>query len=63
MPELGTTKGVPWMRRGDQAWMDANPDKINEALLIVAKQRNGPCDVVKLVFLSAQTRFVNYRHP
>jgi replicative DNA helicase len=51
------------MRRGDQAWMDANPDKINEALLIVAKQRNGPCDVVKLVFLSAQTRFVNYRHP
>jgi replicative DNA helicase len=48
------------MHRGDQEWMDANPDKINEALVIVAKQRNGPCDTVKLTFLSGQTRFVNY---
>ncbi len=48
------------MHRGDQEWMDANPDKINEALIIVAKQRNGPCDNVKLTFLSGQTRFVNY---
>ena len=48
------------MHRGDQEWMDANPDKINEALVIVAKQRNGPCDTVKLTFLSGQTRFVNF---
>jgi replicative DNA helicase len=48
------------MHRGDQEWMDANPDKINEALLIVAKQRNGPCDTVKMTFMSANTRFVNY---
>jgi replicative DNA helicase len=48
------------MHRGDQEWMDANPDKINEAQLIIAKQRNGPCDTVKLTFLSGNTRFVNY---
>jgi len=48
------------MHRGDQEWMDANPDKINEAQLIIAKQRNGPCDNVKLTFLSGNTRFVNW---
>lgn len=48
------------MHRGDQEWMDANPDKVNEAILIIAKQRNGPCDNVKLTFLSGNTRFVNY---
>ena len=48
------------MHRGDQEWRDANPDKLNEALVIVAKQRNGPCDNVKLTFLEGQTRFVNY---
>ena len=48
------------MHRGDQEWRDANPDKLNEALVIVAKQRNGPCDNVRLTFLEGQTRFVNY---
>ena len=48
------------MHRGDQEWIDANPDKVNEAQLIIAKQRNGPCDTVKLTFLAGQTRFVNY---
>ncbi len=48
------------MHRGDQEWADANPDKINEAQVIIAKQRNGPCDTVKLTFLGPQTRFVNY---
>ncbi len=48
------------MHRGDQEWRDANPDKLNEALVIVAKQRNGPCDNVKMTFLEGQTRFVNY---
>jgi replicative DNA helicase len=48
------------MHRGDQEWIDANPDKVNEAIVIIAKQRNGPCDNVKLTFLSSQTRFVTY---
>jgi len=48
------------MHRGDQEWIDANPDKVNESQIIIAKQRNGPCDTVKLTFLSGQTRFVNY---
>jgi replicative DNA helicase len=48
------------MHRGDQEWIDANPDKVNEAQLIVAKQRNGPCDTVKLNFIAGQTRFTNY---
>lgn len=48
------------MHRGDQEWRDANPDKLNEALVIIAKQRNGPCDNVKLTFLEGQTRFVTY---
>lgn len=48
------------MHRGDQEWADANPDKLNTADLIIAKQRNGPCDTVKLTFLSGSTRFVNW---
>ena len=48
------------MHRGDQEWADANPDKLNEAQLIIAKQCNGPCDNVRLTFLSGHTRFVNY---
>jgi len=48
------------MHRGDQEWADANPDKVNSADLIIAKQRNGPCDTVRLTFLSANTRFVTY---
>jgi len=48
------------MHRGDEEWKAANPDKVNGAIIIVAKQRNGPCDNVKLTFLEGQTRFVNY---
>lgn len=48
------------MYRGDEEWKNNNPDKINEAVVIVAKQRNGPCDNVKLTYLAAQTRFTNY---
>lgn len=50
------------LHRGDEDWALENPDKINEAKLIIAKQRNGPCDTVTLTFLSESTRFVNY-HP
>ncbi len=48
------------MHRGDQEWALNNPDKLHEALLIVAKQRNGPCDTVKLTFLDQSTRFVTW---
>jgi replicative DNA helicase len=50
------------LHRGDEDWAMENPDKLNEAKLIIAKQRNGPCDTVTLTFLSESTRFVNY-HP
>ncbi len=48
------------MHRGDQEWAQTNPDKINEAQLIIAKQRNGPCDNVRLTFIAANTRFETY---
>lgn len=49
------------MRRGDQDWRNQNPEKVNEAIVIVAKHRNGACDNVLLTFLDAQTRFVNWK--
>jgi replicative DNA helicase len=48
------------MHRGDPDWAMANPDKVNEAQLIIAKQRNGPCDSIKLTFMSGSTRFGAY---
>jgi len=48
--------------RGEQEWLDSNPDKINLAQLIVAKQRNGPCDTVMLNFFQGQTRFTNHSY-
>ncbi|MGC9261246.1 MAG: replicative DNA helicase [Phycisphaerae bacterium] len=50
------------MHRGDQDWAQNNPDQLNAAQLIIAKQRNGPCDTVRLTFISANTRFETY-HP
>ncbi len=50
------------MHRGDQEWAQTNPDKVNTADLIIAKQRNGPCDNVRLTFIAANTRFETY-HP
>ncbi|MCC6677724.1 MAG: replicative DNA helicase [Phycisphaerales bacterium] len=41
-------------------WAIENPDKVGIAELIVAKQRNGPTGVVKLVWDSHITRFKNY---
>jgi len=43
----------------DDEWKDANPDKLNLAELIIAKQRNGPTGVVKLTWDSSTTRFKN----
>ncbi len=40
-------------------WADENPDKVGVAEVIVAKQRNGPTDVVKLAWDGSTTRFRN----
>jgi replicative DNA helicase len=45
---------------GDQAWISENESKINEAELIIAKQRNGPTDSVKLTWDQSTTRFKDY---
>jgi replicative DNA helicase len=45
------------LHRGDDEWFNANQDKANEALVIVAKQRQGACDTVRLHFDGAFTRF------
>ena len=39
-----------------------NPQAENEGMaeIIVAKQRNGPTDTVKLAFIKERTRFENY---
>jgi len=42
----------------DEVYNRNNPSNKGEAEVIVAKQRNGPTDTVKLTFLSSSTRFV-----
>ncbi|MEM1331009.1 MAG: replicative DNA helicase [Planctomycetota bacterium] len=44
----------------DPEWAANNPGKENVAELIVAKQRNGPTGVVRMVWDSGTTRFKNY---
>ncbi|HDS84904.1 MAG TPA: replicative DNA helicase [Phycisphaerales bacterium] len=46
-----------YYHRHDPGWEEENPDKANTAEIIVAKQRNGPTDVVNLVFDGRLTRF------
>jgi hypothetical protein len=49
---------------GDKDWEIENEDKLNVAELIIAKQRNGPTDVVKLMWDHRLTRFRNFAsHP
>jgi hypothetical protein len=40
--------------------MQENEEKLNVAELIIAKQRNGPTDVVKLTWDQRLTRFKNF---
>jgi replicative DNA helicase len=42
---------------GDQAWADANPEKVGLAEVIIAKNRNGPTGAVGLRWDSKSTRF------
>jgi replicative DNA helicase len=56
-----------YYHRGDPEWDPDSPefdeenrDKLNTAELIVAKQRNGPTGVVKLVWDDSTTRFKTY---
>ena len=44
----------------DEEWRDENPDKVNLAELILAKQRNGPTGTVKLNWDSRSTCFREY---
>ena len=49
-----------YYHQGDEEWERNNPDKVNLAELIVAKQRNGPTGLVKLTWDSRATRFKDH---
>ncbi len=44
----------------DEVYRKDNPSSKGEAEVIIAKQRNGPTDTIKLTFLSKCTRFTPY---
>ena len=48
-----------YYHKDDQEWLDANPDRVGLAEVIVAKQRNGPTGVVRLSWNSDFTRFAD----
>ncbi|MCC6683218.1 MAG: replicative DNA helicase [Phycisphaeraceae bacterium] len=48
-----------YYHRGEPDWEISNPDKVNEAEVIIAKQRNGPTGTVSLNFDGGTMRFRN----
>jgi replicative DNA helicase len=49
--------------RGDPMWAENNPERLHEAQVIIAKQRNGAVDVIQLQYFPWCTRFVNLEEP
>ena len=49
-----------YYHQGEEEWMRNHPDKVGLAELIIAKQRNGPTDSVKLSWNQQSTRFSDY---
>ncbi|RMD65208.1 MAG: replicative DNA helicase [Planctomycetota bacterium] len=49
-----------YYHQGDDEWAEQHPDEANTAEVIVAKQRNGPTGLVKLVWDARTTRFYDY---
>jgi hypothetical protein len=45
------------------SWAEENPDKVGLTELIIAKQRNGPTETVKLSWVKRSMRFANYARP
>jgi len=45
------------MYRGDQDWRNNNQDKLNLAEAIIGKNRNGPCENVKLTYIAQYMKF------
>ena len=46
--------------KNKEEWQAQNPDKVDLAEVIIAKQRNGPTGVVKLTWDESTTRFKNH---
>ena len=65
LDRAGCGRGGPAAPRGllppaQPEWAESNPDKVNTAELIIAKQRNGPTGTVKLTWDPKTTRFKNH---